>query len=752
MGESGVIVATGLNRSGQKVKVSTGKLVSFIQLPLGKMGPKFLAMGGDAGNKLAEGLGRVKGVADKMAQMVNKAIRTGKTAAAGANVIGAALGTGAASGVIVTALNGTVAKMVANGIAAGMAAAGATSPSKKMMKLGMWMAEGLTIGLKKGQVKAVEAASSLATNVLAVFDATLSAGATINDLGTSNLPTAKYAKKWATKAANMMKAIIKAMQSAFSGIDIGKAVKGGKDSFGEKSAGWKAEAFGSVVSMAEGVGSIFTTFSELTTEKIDSAIAAITAVKAKAKTVARAIAGLVRSILEAFNKTVVSEFTASSATRILELATAIAGIITTFAVVTSAQIDDALVGLRALLAALAPGKDLANLIAGVAYMVEQAFADVVADPVVEAAANEAMGLASSIAGVVTTFASLTQKMIDDACAGLRLTMTALGPGNDLANLVAGVAYMVRDAFKGTTLDTPLDDAAKAALDLANNIAGVIVTFSTITKGTVDLAMVGITNVIASAPLLGLKLKEMVLALKTPLLEVAAMPDFTPTGEVATKVAAFVSDIASVIGSLAGLYTKSTDSEGVETVTDYVDLAITAAKNVAGRAGELGTELKAMVLALSNALIGGLDLAQLADLTPVLGKLAEIATAIKDIVIALSEMTAEKLASATDSGAALGAGFLAGLRSQYALIIAEAQRIVNDTNTILAGGTVNVASLAPATGRDRVGGNTTTSVSVSFSGDINAVTPQAAQQAGQNIAAAVIKTLAGAKRSTARGTA
>jgi len=745
--DGGSGLAKGMN-AGQGPTRAAAKGLTTAAAVVGIAG-KLIAQGEAGGKGLGKGLG--KGVGP-----TRKAARDLTAAAANVTVpdgysLGSSVGSGLAQGMLdqvgptraaAAALGAAATLPIKNWVQPG-------SPSKVTMKLGLSLAEGLVAGMNKGKTAVIEAASSLASSVVSVLDAALGAGVAINDLGASNLPTAKYAAKWAKKAANMMKAIIKAMQAAFAGIDIGKATKGDNG----KTAGWKADAFGSVVSMAEAVGSIFTTFAELTTEKIDAAVVSIRAVKAKAKTIAKAIAGLVRSILAVFNKTVVSEFAASGATRILDLASAIAGVITTFAVVTGKQIDDAVTGLAYVAgdgSATSPVGRLAAAVKSLAEAIKTAFTKTTYSDAMLTATNAAFELANSLAGILTTFSTMTDKTVNDAITGLNYLakFEIIAP---LALAIRTLADAVAFVFRDSLANLVVDEAAKAAMDLANNIAGVIVTFSTITKGTVDLAMVGIANVVASAPLLGEKLKEMVNALKTPLLAVAADPAFTPTGEVATKVAAFVSDIASVIGSLAGLYSKSTDSEGVETITDYVDLAITGAKNVAARATELGTELKAMVRALSNALLEGLDMVQLANLTPVLGKLSEIATAIKDIVLALAEMTAEKLTGAQDSGAALGAGFLAGLRSQYDLIIAEAKRIVTDTNTILAGGSVGATVLASAAAGAGTG-KSTTMVNVTFSGDINAVTPAVAQKSGENIAAAVIKTLADAKRSTLRGSA
>lgn len=96
------------------------------------------------GSGIGQGTGTITSAVGAMVQV---AIDAGVAAAAGASAIGAAISSGAASGVIVTALNGVVAEMVANGIAAGMAAAGAASPSRVMRQLGQWMSEGAALGV-----------------------------------------------------------------------------------------------------------------------------------------------------------------------------------------------------------------------------------------------------------------------------------------------------------------------------------------------------------------------------------------------------------------------------------------------------------------------------------------------------------------------------------------------------------------------------------------------------------------------------
>lgn len=649
----------------------------------------------------------------------------------------------------------------------------ATSPSKRGLYYGLMLAEGFGLGIKKGTAKAVEAAASLAGNVLSVLESALGISAAIGSLKEQGLPTTKVATAWAKKVSTLLKAMIKAMQKAFRSIDIGKAIKGDKEGFGEKSAGWKAEAFASVVSMAESVGSILTTFSELTAQKIDASLVAIALVRAKAKKIGTAIAGLVKAILATLSKTIVSEFVAGSATRAIELASAIAGIIVTFAELTKGKIDEAVTQLEYLsqTTVLAP---LVAAIRLVAIGMRDAFAKDRFSDIVLTAASAAMQLTNDIAGIITTFSEMTQIKIDEAIEQL-IYLAQFSVIAPLALAIRNLAGAVNFVFRNESLNVVIDNAAKAAIELANNIAGVITNFAAMTADVVEKAKAGILLVVAAAPAIGDNLVLLVDALKTAFSKVADNKDFIKTGPIATKIAAFVSDVTGIVSSLAGMAIVPEVRDAENNVTtvgvNIIQNAIDGASLLASKANELGTALSRVVQGMVDAVkaaLGVYDLKTITDLTPVLTELGNIASAISGIVSALATITSDQIDAATSGGAALGDGFLAGLTASSVNIYAKAREIVATTTAILAGAvaaTTDGSKLNNA--REMVGvvsgstfravpvtaGNTNqvTNVNVNFSGDINAITPQIARASGQNIGAAVIEALAKAKRATSKGT-
>jgi TP901 family phage tail tape measure protein len=642
------------------------------------------------------------------------------------------------------------------GLAIGVEAA---SPSKRGLYYGLMLAEGFRLGIKKGTAAAVEAAASLAQNVLSIFESAIGINTAIGTLKEQGMPTSKVAKSWATKVASRMKAMILAMQKELRGIDIGAAVKGDKSGFGSKDAGWKADAFGSLISMAEGVGSVFTSFADLTVEKINLALAAMTRAKTKARAFAGAIKALIKALMSEFKNTIVTEFGSGNMTRAMELANSLANVITTFSTITVEAVDAAIVGLRATFNA-ASLNSLVDLIAGVAHMIRDAFKGTKVDTVVNEAATAAMDLANNLAGVIGTFADLTKEKLDAAIDGLRIVFVATYSTNLIAYIQA-IAYMIREAFTGATVDTIVDDATRAAMDLANNTAGIITTFSTITTTTVSNAVDGIANVVAAIPRLKPALLELISKFGAVFAEVSISDTMTKASSAAAQ---FVSDIAGIISSLAGMTIISavTDNETGEVVTplqDIVQAAIYGAQNLVVKAGALKEVLGRMVIALADAL-GVINLKTLTDIQPVMEALATIAQAISNTISALATITAEQLAAASSGGAALGEGFLAGLISREESIYAAARRIVQTTADILAGNVTGSAILStPGTGSmvpvylgPSKGGTKTSVTQQNLSviiDTVNATSEKQAETAGQTIASTIITTLARAKQSTAR---
>ena len=539
-----------------------------------------------------------------------------------------------------------------------------TGVNVNALRAGARVATDFANGIKSKQQKVIEAAAALAANVLSVLESAIGIGTAIGTLKESGLPSMKVVTVWAKKVSVRMAAMIKVMQKAFKSIDIGKASKGDKNGVGEITAGWKAEAFGSVVSMAEGIGSIFTTFSELTTEKIDAAIISIKAVKSNAKKIGIAIAGLVKAILASFNKTLISEFTGASIGRAIEMANSIAGIITTFAELTQEGVQtavDALIYVSSI-GVITPLVGAIKLLAGA---VKIAFDKTTYEEPLTTAASAAVQMTSDIAGIITTFSTMTEKMVLEALAGLGFVGTKMEP------LTAAILTIINQfaIYWGTSeVKAAVVTATSAAAQLVSDLANIITTFATMTEKTVKDAISGMGRVVTSMPLITPALLSVIKAMRIAFKDVVVSPEFAAASSAS---ATLVSDITGMIGNLTSMTEKA--------ITE----AIWGAGWVAYKAQDLGKALKNMIAYLQAALLG-IDATSLTVLQDSLAVLSDIAAKISAIVNDLAGMTPEQLTLASAAGASLGEGFYNGLLSWHQRIIEEAQSIASGAAAALGG--------------------------------------------------------------------
>lgn len=148
------------------VKVNTKALSSASKLGLGAsggIGATFSKAGTQASANLAKGIQSGSGRARSAGASVGKnAVAGARGAVAGATSIGSSLSSGIASGIDVSAAVGPAVAVVQNAMAAARSAADAHSPSRKMMKLGSEMSQGLSIGITMSTSEVVKAGTQMA--------------------------------------------------------------------------------------------------------------------------------------------------------------------------------------------------------------------------------------------------------------------------------------------------------------------------------------------------------------------------------------------------------------------------------------------------------------------------------------------------------------------------------------------------------------------------------------------------------------
>jgi TP901 family phage tail tape measure protein len=580
---------------------------------------------------------------------VEGAITAGNTAAAGATSIGSGLSSGAAAGVNISALVGPAVAMVRAAIAAANAEAQTKSPSKKMMKLGANMTLGLVLGLKKGQREAITAASELAQNILSVLEGALGIGSAIGQLKEQGLPSTALAKKWASRVAKMVKSVYAAMKREVGNLNL--LDKENKDKT-IPGAGTKFSAFATLVG---DIGGIFSAFSGMTTETITQAIGGMALVKTNAKKVAAALMGMVKAFRKEIGKYVVTEFASGNADRAATMAGSIASIFSSFAELTPETMAKSLAAID-----YAKGQTKV-LAAAIGSMVKDFSAAIGKTTISEDASgnsDRAMALANGVAGVFTTFATLTEKMVTDAITGAGHAEQKAG---ELATLVASMVTKFRGVMGliigSSTENGGTDESGSAdrAMALASGVAGVFSTFSTLTAKMVNDAIVGATSAADSAGGLAIRIGTIVNKFRDVMrLVIGYSNENGGTDEAgnADRAMALASGVAGVFATFSTLTAK------------MVGLAIDGASAAVGGASALAGHIVNMVASFRDAMKviigysaenGGTDEAGNAD------RAMSLASSVAGVFSTFSTLTAKMVGLAIDgaSAAATRADELAG---------------------------------------------------------------------------------------------
>lgn len=150
MAEVGSIVATGMDRSGKKVKISAGHIVKFMQIPFGKAGQELLAAGSSASAKYAAGVSKGKGKAQSSGKGVaTAAVKQMQAAVSQASGYGSNVGSAFSSSLAAQesaayAAGFKVGQAGAKGVKAG---GEVNSPSRAGIYAGRMMGAGLVVGL-----------------------------------------------------------------------------------------------------------------------------------------------------------------------------------------------------------------------------------------------------------------------------------------------------------------------------------------------------------------------------------------------------------------------------------------------------------------------------------------------------------------------------------------------------------------------------------------------------------------------------
>lgn len=622
-----------------------------------------------------------KTIAEKVAGAIRNAITKGSTEAERSVVIGNSLVTGMKGPITADILVGPVQTAVQRAIRAGMDAAEAKSPSRKMMKLGRWMMEGLAIGITQKEGEAIARASEVAQNVLSAFEAVLGVNASIGQMQQNGLFSVATGKAWAQKVAVRIKAMFNAMWSELKGLDLLDKEKGDKTIPG---AGSK---FSAIATMAGDIGSILTAFVDLTDEALTKSLSAMTSVRAHAREIGQNINAMAHDLMEAISGTLITQITSDNASRAVQMANDLAGVITTFAELTAEKIDQAILMLNQVAASR---NSIAGMVKLIATSLRDAFAGTEIKQELADTASRAVQLTSDMASIISTFSEMTQEKLDAAISGIAMTANNLLRGSSLRFNLILLVWRLNDVFKDVTVEDAITEASTASAQLVGDITGIITSLSSMTENAVTSARAGMQRVIAYAQDgMGQDVLDLIAALKEPLDTISKDTTFTTVSPYASTVNDFVSNVAGIIGGLAGLYPVevTTDENGTEkkTFRDIVDEAKTAMAKTKTSMQGFGTALLDFV----NTFISALDIPgvkSLADLQPSLSALNEMVGAIKGIADSLADMGQEKVDAASGAGSALGRGFYNGLLGWYDDIMTLAQSIADGASTALSGGT------------------------------------------------------------------
>jgi len=652
--------AKGAESKKERAKSAGKALIKFLSVPwttgaldalnAGKL------VGGNFGGGVEKGKGGKKNPGQALATKTLEPLQAaaGEASSAGANVGSSYASALAAQETLAYNAGLLVGMAGARGVKDGAAVG---SPSKKGLYYGLMVAEGFRLGIKSGTAKAAEEASTFAQNVMGVLEGALGIGTSITSMREQGLPTLKVARAWAKKAAALIRATVKAMQAEFKNIDVGSKTKG-------KEAGWKADRFGQIVGMGEGVGSLLSAFMEFTPEKMSAALAAMKTMKTKAKVIAAEVKAIVSALQSAFKGTIVTEFSAGNVGRVLEMVSNLANVIGAFVELGESKIKSSLANLQV-------AKDnavvLAAYVLGIVTALRDAFAAVVIKTKVTETIAAAIQMVSDLGGIISTFADLTAEKM--AAAESMLRALSEGKAKELADLIQKIVKSIVDVWVDPGLNTTISESMAASVQLAGDVGTIISTFAEMTATSIEKAITGLTAAEAAVPRLIPALNSFIQKLKDAFVEVKGSKELSDATAIAASI---VGDIASIVQNL------------VELTIEKINDAIGGAWTAGNRAKKLTAALMYMVQSFAEA-VGVVDLKSMGDVTKVLEALGAIASSIAGIVNELANLTAENIAAAQASGAALGSGFLAGLRSMHDQIVAEARRIVEDTTTALGGG-------------------------------------------------------------------
>jgi TP901 family phage tail tape measure protein len=209
------------------------------------------------GDNVASAIAANTSAQGAMTTLVNAAIEAGVAAGAGAVRIGENIVAGIVAGINsgAGAVAGAVARIVAEGLAAGQAEADSQSPSKEAIKrIGLPIAQGVTVGIEEGTDDAVQAGRRLAEGALKGAEDAATSIRSLNAVGRDMEAIPGF-----TEFGNRVMEIASQMQEADRNVRntakdlIGNLRKTLQD--GAKGVGRDAAALGSAVSSGMGAAS-----------------------------------------------------------------------------------------------------------------------------------------------------------------------------------------------------------------------------------------------------------------------------------------------------------------------------------------------------------------------------------------------------------------------------------------------------------------------------------------------------------------
>jgi len=352
------------------------------------------------------------------------------------------------------------------------------------------------------------------------------------------------------------KAKVKVIAKAIGGL-VKSFAANIKTSISEGQVGSADAAFG----LASSIADILGTFGDVTGQAVDNALAGLQQVNTRMVDLTTAVMWVVQHFTDVWGDFEVQAKVSAGASAAAQLASDLAGIITTFSEVTAKTVDQALAGLAAVNAKIEP---LTTAVMWIVQRFSDYWRDTTVTAAVSAGASAAATLAGDLANIITTFMAMTEKGVSDAVSGAARVVAAMPK---LVPSILAIVAAMREAFKDVVISPEFAAASSASATLVGDIAGMINNLMGMTEKAIQDAIWGAGWVAYKAKDLGAALKLMVGWLAYALQGIdatsltALQTSLTLLAEIASQIATIVNDLADMTSEKLAAATNAGASLG-----------------------------------------------------------------------------------------------------------------------------------------------------------------------------------------------